>query len=59
MLHHGLVENVRSKECYITYTFFAFYVVFYQKIGDFLILISFFDEVSNFSNKISTNQKPE
>ena len=46
-----------------TYTFLAFLfvvaVIFHQKICVFIIIISFFDVVSNFCNRILTNQKPE
>ena len=39
--------------------FWHFLVAFHQKICVFIIFISFFDEVSNFSNRILTNQKPK
>ena len=39
-----------------TYTFF---VVFHHKICVFIVFISFFDKVSNFLNRILTNQKCE
>ena len=53
--------QVHSKECYILFTdsFLAFFVDFHQKMCVFIIFISFFDEVSNFRNRILTNQKPE
>ena len=35
------------------------FVVLHQKMCVFIIFISFSDEVSNFCNKILTNQKPE
>ena len=35
-----------------------FVVVFYQKNCVFIIINSFFDKVSNFHNRILTNQKP-
>ena len=56
---------VQSKKCYFmfTYTFLAFLfvvaVIFHQKICVFIIIISFFDVVSNFCNRILTNQKTE
>ena len=61
MLHHGSVGQVQSKECYfiITYTFLAFFCCFTSKICVFIIFISFFDEVSNFGNRILNSQKPE
>ena len=40
-------------------TFLAFFVVFHHKTCVFIILISFFDKVSNFRNRILTNQKRE
>ena len=36
-----------------------FFVDFHKKIVVFLIFISFFDEVSNFRNRILTSQTPE
>ena len=44
-----------SKECYFIFTLTCF---FHQKICAFIIFISFFDEASNFRNRILTNQKP-
>ena len=46
------------KKCYLIllYTFLAFFFFFYQKICVFIIFI-FLDEVSNFRNRILTNQK--
>ena len=41
------------------YIFGIFVVVFHQKICVFIMFISFFDEVSNFHNRILTKQKPE
>ena len=57
MLHHGSMGRVQSKECYFmfTYTFSVFFI----KKCDFIIFISFLDEVSNLSTRIWTNQKPE
>ena len=44
----------------LKYTFSTFFViVFHQKIRVLIIFISYFDEVSNFCNRILTNQKPE
>ena len=40
-------------------TLLAIFVVFHPKIYVFSILISFFDKVSNFHNRILTNQKRE
>ena len=54
MLHHRSVGGVQSKECYYT-----IFVVFRHKIYVFIIFISFFDKVSNFRNRILTNQKRE
>ena len=39
--------------------FWYFFVVFHHKICVFIIFISFFDKVSNFRNRILTNQKRE
>ena len=68
MLHHGSVRLVHKK-CYliILCTFLAFLFcccccccfVFHHKICVFIIFISFSDKVSNFRNKILTNQKRE
>ena len=41
------------------YFFVIFVVAFHQKICVFIILISFFDGVSNLRNRILTNQKRE
>ena len=53
--------RVPSKECYsiFTYIFWHFFVVFHQKNCIFVIFISFFDEKSNFRNRILTNQRHE
>ena len=62
MLYHRLVGWVQSKECsfVFTNTFLAFFIVFHHEICVFIILISFFNEISNFCNKIiSWNQKLE
>ena len=61
MLHRRPIGRVKNKECYFlfTYTFFGiFKLVFIKKIVFFfLISIFLFDEVSNFRNRILTNQK--
>ena len=44
---------------YATLCFFMLFVVFYHKICVVIVFISFFDEVSNFRNRILTNQKQE
>ena len=62
MLYHRLLGRVQSKECsfVFTNTFLAFFIVFHHEICVFIILISFFNEISNFRNKIlSWNQKLE
>ena len=48
--------SVQSKECY-----FSLYIAFvaFHQICVFIIIISFFDEVSNFCSRTLTNQKPE
>ena len=38
---------------------FDIFMLFFFKKNVFIIFISFFDEVSNFCNRILTNQKPE
>ena len=43
----------------VSYTFLAFFVVFYVVSYVFIILIYFFDEISNFCNRILTNNKYE
>ena len=55
MLHHRSVGRVRNRECF----FGIFFVLFHHKICVFIILISYFDKVSNFRKRISTNQKQE
>ena len=58
----GQWEQVQSKECHFlfTYTFLAFFIFLVSsKILYFFHFHSFFDEVSNFWNRILTNQKPE
>ena len=60
MLHHGSMGRVHSKECYFIFAFtflaffFFFFVIFHQKYWIFIIFISFFDKVSNFSNRSET-----
>ena len=43
------------------FTYFSgiFVVVFHHKIFVFIIFISFFDEISNFPNRVLTDQKNE
>ena len=50
------VKNVTS---YLHTLSWHFIVIFHLKNCDFIIFISFFDEVSNFPNRILINQKPE
>ena len=61
MLDYGSVGRVQTK--YTTLCFhllpWHFFVAFHQKFSAFIIFISFFDEVSNFRNRILTNQKHE
>ena len=60
MLHHGSVERVENENttlCFHLIFFWHFVNVFHQKICVFIIFISFFDEASNFRNRIMTNQK--
>ena len=61
MLHHRSVWRFYEKKCYLMLlcTLLAIFVVFHPKICVFVILISFFDKVSNFRNRILTNQKRE
>ena len=57
-LHHGSVERVHTKySTLFSSTFLTFFVVFHYKFCAFIIFIYFYDEVSNFRNKILTNQK--
>ena len=61
-LHYGSMGRAQSKECYSKYmcTYWRFFVDFHQKSSVFVILISFFSaEVSNFGNRILTNQTVE
>ena len=64
MLYYGSVGPVQSKDCYfcLHILFWHCFVVFHQKknkknVLSFLFL--FFGEVSNFCNRILTNQKLE
>lgn len=61
MLHHESVGWVHSKECcYIfIYTFLALFSCFPSKKCVFIILISFFHEVSNFGSRTLISQKTE
>ena len=45
------------KTCYLMLFKFALFFVLHHKICVFIIFISFFDELSNFCNRILTNQK--
>ena len=58
-LHQGLVGQVQSKEWYhiLPYTFLAF--LFVKKLSFLPFSFLFFDEVSNFLNRMLTNLKPE
>ena len=61
MLHHGSVWRVHKKTLLKNFyvLFWHIFVVFHHKICAFIIFISFSDEVSNFRNRILTNQKRE
>ena len=61
MLHHALVGQVQSKECYFmfTYTFVTLSCCFSLKKCVFIIFTFFSDEVSSFRNKMLTNLEPE
>ena len=61
MLHHALVGQVQSKECYFmfTYTFVTLSCCFSLKKCVFIIFTFFSDEVSSFRNKMLTNFKQE
>ena len=61
LLHHGSLEQVQSRECYIMfkYTSLGFFCCFSSKKCVFIIFISFFDKLSNFCNRILANQKPK
>ena len=61
MFHHGSLGQVLSKEYYFvfTYNFLTFFLFCFSSKVFFLIFISFLDKVSNFRNRILTNQKPE
>ena len=57
------VGRAQSKECYFMFTFifgiYLFLAVFHRKISVFIIFMSFSDELSNFRNRILTNQNSE
>ena len=62
MLHHGSVWLVHNKKSYLILlcTFLAFFCCFSsQNLCFFFIFISFSDKVSNFRNRVLTNQKRE
>ena len=61
MLHQGSVGRVHGKEYYFyTYIYFlGIFLLFYIKKYAFIIFYSFSDAVSNFCNRILTNQKSE
>ena len=60
IFYHGLVGRVHKKYyLMLLYTFSAFFVVFHHKICVLIIFIYFFDEVSNFRNRMLNNQKRE
>ena len=67
MLHHRSLGRVQIKQCNSVYiNFFGIVLLFFIKKIVFIIFISFFylfffflDKVSNFHNRILTNQKPE
>ena len=54
MLYHGSVGWFQNKECFFmfTFTFFGIFVVVFHKKFFFVIIVSFFDEVSNFRIRI-------
>ena len=60
MLHHRSVKGFQSNEWFFMLhtPFWHLSLFFHQKCG-FIIFISLFHEVSNFCNRISTNQKPK
>ena len=41
----------------ISYAFLVFLLLFHNKIGVFIIFISFFDKILNFRNRVLTIQK--
>ena len=59
MLHYGSVKWVQTKYSTLCFhlLFWHDFVVFHHKFCVFIILISFYDNVSNFRNRILTNQK--
>ena len=60
-LEHESVWLVHKKMLFNTFMYFfgIFFFVFHHKICVFIIFISFSDKVSNFRNRILTNQKRE
>ena len=61
MLHHGSVRRVKNKSTTLSFhlLFWHFFVIFHHQNCGFIIFISFFDELSNFCNRILTKQKQE
>ena len=60
MLWHGSVWLILTNVTWKYYVlFWHFFVVFHHKICVFIIFISFSGKVSNFRNRILTNQKRE
>ena len=61
MLYYGSVRRVQTKysTLYFHLLFWHFFVVFHHKFCVFIVFIYFYDEVSNFCSRISTNQKHE
>ena len=59
--HHGSLGLAQSKKCHFmfSYIFWAYLLFFIIKFGVFVTCISFLDEVSNYRNRILTNQKKE
>ena len=57
MLHHGPAGRVQNKASCIHIFFWIFFSFINYKICVFIIVSSLFDEVSNFSIRILTNQK--
>ena len=55
MVKNSFVVEVTFND--VVYLFGIFFVFFYRKIYVFMIFISFFDEVSNFHNRMLTSQK--
>ena len=60
MLHQGQWNEFRIKKAILClYILFSLFFSFFIKNCVFIISISFLDEVSNFRNRILTNQKPK